>query len=51
VIRRRHRAIEREDCVATLARQDSPEYQHEAAIRDRAGDLVVAEGRDGPQPA
>jgi uncharacterized protein (DUF1330 family) len=51
-LRQRHVVIEFADYATALACHDSPEYQHAAAIRDRAStiDLVIIEGYDGPQP-
>jgi uncharacterized protein (DUF1330 family) len=52
-LRQRHVVIEFEDYATALACHESPEYQHAAAIRDRASaiDLAIVEGYDGPQPA
>ena len=51
--RPRHVVIEFKDYAAALACHESPEYQHAAALREKAArvDLVIVEGCDGPQPA
>jgi uncharacterized protein (DUF1330 family) len=51
-LRSRHVVLEFKDYATALACHDSSEYQHAAALRDKASraDLVIVEGYDGPQP-
>ncbi|MEO8536788.1 MAG: DUF1330 domain-containing protein [Betaproteobacteria bacterium] len=52
-VRRRTVVVEFDDYAAALACYRSPEYVIALALRKEAsaGDLVVIEGYDGPQPA